>query len=201
MYRRTDLISVSTGKAVGVTVTQHIPTSRVDMKLKYKITELEHFYGSEMHKVNTLHRLVEQMLNQKGGRTSLKLFLIMSLRHNGNPGLCKKQEEIPHVPMSDSLYFDIPAFLYQEYRDTSKQQEIEQRRQRDSLSPGVMAGTVVAEAPPALQLQLRNSARSLSLWQNLEAVQASGLLTQLPQKEIIIQEVSYRILHSRGKQD
>ncbi|XP_039978939.1 ephexin-1 isoform X3 [Xiphias gladius] len=90
------------------------------------------------------------------------------------------------------------AFLYQEYRDTSKQQEIEQRRQRDSLSPGVMAGTVVAEAPPALQLQLRNSARSLSLWQNLEAVQASGLLTQLPQKEIIIQEAMFELVTSEA---
>ncbi len=94
--------------------------------------------------------------------------------------------------MPDS--FDPPAFLYQEYRDTSKQQEIEQRRQRENLSPGVTAGTMVAGSgvmsPPVLQLQLRNSARSLSLWQNLEAVQTSGLLTQLPQKEIIMQEVS-----------
>lgn len=45
-------------------------------------------------------------------------------------------------------------------------------------------------SPPVLQLQLRNSAQSLTLWQNLEAVQASGLLTQLPHKEIIMQEVS-----------
>lgn len=90
--------------------------------------------------------------------------------------------------------FDPPAFLYQEYRDTSKQQEIEQRRQRENLSPGATAGTVVAGSgvmsPPVFQLQLRNSARSLSLWQNLEVVQESGLLTQLPQREIIMQEVS-----------
>lgn len=122
--------------------------------------------------------------------------------------------------MPDSFSFDPPAVLYQEYRDTSKQQEIEQRRQRENLSPGVMAATVVAGSgvmsPPVLQLQLRNSARSLSLWQNLEAVQASGLLTQLPQKEIIMQEVRnfvrvkgnvdrynniYSILHLRGKHD
>ncbi|KAK6296142.1 hypothetical protein J4Q44_G00338550, partial [Coregonus suidteri] len=32
------------------------------------------------------------------------------------------------------------AFLYQEYRDTSKQQEIEQRRQQDGLTLGVSAG-------------------------------------------------------------
>lgn len=95
--------------------------------------------------------------------------------------------------MPDSFYFDPPAFLYQEYRDTSKKHEIEQRRQLENLSPGAIAGTVVAGSgvmsPPVLQLQLRNSARSLSLWQNLEAVQVSGLLTQLPQKEIIMQEV------------
>lgn len=96
---------------------------------------------------------------------------------------------------SDLFSFDPPGFLYQEYRDTSKQQEIEQRRQRENLSSGVLAGTVEdsggsgVSSPPALQLQLRNSAHSLSLWQNLEAVQASGLLTQLPQKEIIMQEV------------
>lgn len=86
-----------------------------------------------------------------------------------------------------------PAFLYQEYRDTSKQQEIEQRRQRENLSPEVGSGTGAAGSsvayPPTIQLQLRNNARSLSLWQNLEVVQNSGLLMQLPQKEVIMQEV------------
>ncbi|XP_018556995.1 ephexin-1 [Lates calcarifer] len=94
------------------------------------------------------------------------------------------------------------AFLYQEYRDTSKQQEIEQRRQRDNLSPEVTAGTVVAESgvmsPPALQLQLRNSARSLSLWQNLEVVQNSGLLAKLQQKEIIMQEAMFELVTSEA---
>ncbi|XP_071327638.1 ephexin-1 [Trachinotus anak] len=94
------------------------------------------------------------------------------------------------------------AFLYQEYRDTSKQQEIEQRRQRDNLSPEVTDGTGVGGSgvmsPPALQLQLRNSARSLSLWQNLEAVQASGLLTQLPQREIIMQEAMFELVTSEA---
>lgn len=92
-----------------------------------------------------------------------------------------------------NISFNLPAFLYQEYRDTSKQQEIEQRRQLESLSPGVRTGTEVAGssivAPPAVQLQLRNSARSLSLWQNLDVVHESGLLTKLSQKEIIMQEV------------
>ncbi|KAI3354707.1 hypothetical protein L3Q82_019202 [Scortum barcoo] len=94
------------------------------------------------------------------------------------------------------------AFLYQEYRDTSKQQEIEQRRQRENLSPGVTTGTMVTASgvmsPPVLQLQLRNSAHSLSLWQNLEAVQASGLLTQLPQKEIMIQEAMFELVTSEA---
>ncbi|XP_063349668.1 ephexin-1 [Pelmatolapia mariae] len=94
------------------------------------------------------------------------------------------------------------AFLYQEYRDTSKQQEIEQRRQRDNLFPGVKAGTVGTDSgvmsPPVLQLQLRNSAQSLTLWQNLEAVQASGLLTQLPHKEIMMQEAMFELVTSEA---
>ncbi|XP_068174416.1 ephexin-1 [Antennarius striatus] len=93
------------------------------------------------------------------------------------------------------------AFLYQEYRDTSKQQEIEQRRQRENLTPWGTAGTVVGsgvQSPPVLQLQLRNSAQALSLWQNLEAVQASGLLNQLPQKEIIIQEAMFELVTSEA---
>ncbi|KAF3847281.1 hypothetical protein F7725_020309 [Dissostichus mawsoni] len=94
------------------------------------------------------------------------------------------------------------AFLYQEYRDTSKQQEIEQRRQLENLSPRVSAGTVVegsgVVSPPVLQLQLRNRARSLSLWQNLDVVQASGLLTQLLQKEIIMQEAMFELVTSEA---
>lgn len=94
------------------------------------------------------------------------------------------------------------AFLYQEYRDTSKQQEIEQRRQRDGLPPGVTAGLggtgTGGMSPPALQLQLRNSAHSLSLWQNLEAVQESGLLAQLPQKEVIMQEAMFELVTSEA---
>uniref|UniRef100_A0AAZ3RX54 Neuronal guanine nucleotide exchange factor n=1 Tax=Oncorhynchus tshawytscha TaxID=74940 RepID=A0AAZ3RX54_ONCTS len=90
-----------------------------------------------------------------------------------------------------------PAFLYQEYRDTSKQQEIEQRRQQDGLTSGVSAGLGVT-SPPALQLQLRNNSRSLSLWQNLEVVQQSGLLTQLPQREVIIQEAMFELVTSEA---
>ncbi|XP_019943563.2 ephexin-1 [Paralichthys olivaceus] len=94
------------------------------------------------------------------------------------------------------------AILYQEYRDTSKQQEIEQRRQRDNISPGVSTGTMVAEpgvvSPPALQLRRRNGDRSLNLWQNLEAVQASGMLTRLLQKEIIMQEAMFELVTSEA---
>uniref|UniRef100_A0A6Q2Z513 Neuronal guanine nucleotide exchange factor n=1 Tax=Esox lucius TaxID=8010 RepID=A0A6Q2Z513_ESOLU len=92
---------------------------------------------------------------------------------------------------------DVGAFLYQEYRDTSKQQEIEQRRQQDGLTSGVSAGSG-ATSPPALQLQLRNNSRSLSLWQNLEVVQQSGLLTQLPQREVIIQEAMFELVTSEA---
>ncbi|CAF95490.1 unnamed protein product, partial [Tetraodon nigroviridis] len=94
------------------------------------------------------------------------------------------------------------GFLYQEYRDTSKQQEIEQRRQREHLSPEVTSGTAPAESivayPPTIQLQLRNNARSLSLWQNLEAVQNSDLLMKLPQKEVIMQEAMFELVTSEA---
>lgn len=94
---------------------------------------------------------------------------------------------------NSSLCFHTLAFLYQEYRDTSKQQEIEQRRQQENLYPG-SKGETEAEASagtsqPTLQLQLRNNTHSLSLWQNLEAVQSSGLLSRLSQNEIRMQEV------------
>ncbi|XP_077578362.1 ephexin-1 [Stigmatopora nigra] len=90
------------------------------------------------------------------------------------------------------------AFLYQEYRDTSKKQEIEQRRQRENRFPSSMLAGSNVSSPPALQLQLRNNARALSLWQNLEVVQTSGLLTQLPQKEIIMQEAMFELITSEA---
>ncbi|XP_040902869.1 ephexin-1 [Toxotes jaculatrix] len=122
-------------------------------------------------------------------------------RDNANLRLLSNGESSQTIGHSLNIVKNI-AFLYQEYRDTSKQQEIEQRRQRDNLSPRVTAGTVVAESgvvsPPALQLQLRNSARSLTLWQNLDPVQASGLLSQLPQKEIIMQEAMFELVTSEA---
>ncbi|XP_056139568.1 ephexin-1 [Lampris incognitus] len=94
------------------------------------------------------------------------------------------------------------GFLYQEYRDTSKQHEIELRRQRDGLTSSVTTASAVSGAgvisPPALQLQLRNNSRSLSLWQSLEAVQESGLLTQLSQTEIIMQEAMFELITSEA---
>ncbi|XP_061637062.1 ephexin-1 isoform X1 [Phyllopteryx taeniolatus] len=90
------------------------------------------------------------------------------------------------------------AFLYQEYRDTSKKQEIEQRRQRENRFPSTMLAGSNVSSPPALQLQLRNNARALTLWQNLDVVQTSGLLTQLPQKEIIMQEAMFELITSEA---
>uniref|UniRef100_A0A8C5G2R5 Neuronal guanine nucleotide exchange factor n=1 Tax=Gouania willdenowi TaxID=441366 RepID=A0A8C5G2R5_GOUWI len=91
--------------------------------------------------------------------------------------------------------------LDKEYRDTSKQQEIEQRRQRENLSPvktGTLAAGSAVVSPPVLQLQLRNNTHSLSLWQNLEAVLASGLLNQLEPKEIIMQETMFELITSEA---
>ncbi|KAM6970511.1 ephexin-1 [Aplochiton taeniatus] len=118
----------------------------------------------------------------------------LRLVSNGEPSPQMKIETLCH---SLNIVKNI-AFFYQEYRDTSKQQEIEQRRQLDGLPPGAAAGSGGAMSPPALQLQLRNSARSLSLWQNLEVVQQSGLLTQLPQREIIIQEAMFELVSSEA---
>ncbi|XP_020783852.1 ephexin-1 [Boleophthalmus pectinirostris] len=92
-------------------------------------------------------------------------------------------------------------FLYQEYRDSSKQQEIEQRRHAESLSPGEVRRTGSDSSsvpPPSLQLQLRNTTHSLSLWQNLEVVQNSGLLLKLPQKEVIMQEAMFELVSSEA---
>ncbi|XP_044058212.1 ephexin-1 isoform X2 [Siniperca chuatsi] len=117
-------------------------------------------------------------------------------RDNVNLRLLSNGDSSQTISQSLNIVKNI-AFLYQEYRDTSKQQEIEQRRQRENLSPRVTAGSSVM-SPPVLQLQLRNSGRSLSLWQNLEAVQASGLLTELPQKEIIMQEAMFELVTSEA---
>lgn len=110
------------------------------------------------------------------------------------PGGTPDTQLLREIKVILNISFHSPAFLYQEYRDTSKQQEIEQRRQQENLLPGfrseVEAPGSTITSPPVVQLQLRNSARSLSLWQNLEVVQQSGLLATLSQKEIIMQEVS-----------
>ncbi|KAL4647129.1 ephexin-1 [Arapaima gigas] len=112
-------------------------------------------------------------------------------------GLPKKAVETP-ICHSIKIIKNIP-FLYQEYRDTSEQKEVEQRRQLDTLQSGVedkAGGGGVA--PPTLQLQLRNDTQSLSLWQNLEVVRQSGLLSSLPQKEIIMQEAMFELVTSEA---
>ncbi|CAL8360228.1 unnamed protein product [Merluccius merluccius] len=105
------------------------------------------------------------------------------------------------VEVCHSLFVKNIDFLYQEYRDTSKQQEIELRRQRDGLAskaeaPGVLSSGM--SSPPVMQLQLRKSIHSLSLWQTLEIVQKSGLLNRLPQKEIIMQEAMFELVSSEA---
>uniref|UniRef100_A0A8C9SV66 Neuronal guanine nucleotide exchange factor n=1 Tax=Scleropages formosus TaxID=113540 RepID=A0A8C9SV66_SCLFO len=116
------------------------------------------------------------------------------------------KKKYPHVRRKASASSSIlncvlypAAFLYQEYRDTSEQKEIEQRRQLDTLQSaeeGKTGGGVVT--PPALQLQLRNDTQSLSLWQNLDVVRQSGLLESLPQKEIIMQEAMFELVTSEA---
>ncbi|CAL8350280.1 unnamed protein product [Lota lota] len=93
------------------------------------------------------------------------------------------------------------AFLYQEYRDTSKQQEIDLRRQRDGLAFKAEASGGLSSSmssPPVGQLQLRNSINPMSLWQNLEIVQNSSLLNDLSQKEIIMQEAMFELVSSEA---
>ncbi|XP_055370198.1 ephexin-1 isoform X2 [Betta splendens] len=121
-------------------------------------------------------------------------------QENANIRLLSNGEKPQTICHSLNIIKNI-AFLYQEYRDSSKQQEIEQRRQRENLSPEVTGGTGAESgvtSPPVLQLQLRNSARSLSLWQNLDVVQASGLLNQLAHKEIIMQEAMFELVTSEA---
>uniref|UniRef100_A0A8C5CDI0 Neuronal guanine nucleotide exchange factor n=1 Tax=Gadus morhua TaxID=8049 RepID=A0A8C5CDI0_GADMO len=93
------------------------------------------------------------------------------------------------------------AFLYQEYRDTSKQQEIDLRRQRDGLTVKAEASGGLSSSmssPPVGQLQLRNSINPMSLWQNLAIVQNSSLLNELSQKEIIMQEAMFELVSSEA---
>uniref|UniRef100_A0A8C1N009 Neuronal guanine nucleotide exchange factor n=1 Tax=Cyprinus carpio TaxID=7962 RepID=A0A8C1N009_CYPCA len=125
-------------------------------------------------------------------------FSSMQCAFNVYTVICDKRSQCVKKICSKSSFCAImclcPDVLYQEYRDTSKQQEIEQRRQRDGLPT---AGSGVTAAP-ALQLQLRNSMHSLSLWQNLEAVKDSGLLKTLEPKEIILQEAMFELVTSEA---
>uniref|UniRef100_W5MRZ9 Neuronal guanine nucleotide exchange factor n=1 Tax=Lepisosteus oculatus TaxID=7918 RepID=W5MRZ9_LEPOC len=77
--------------------------------------------------------------------------------------------------------------LYQEYRDKSKQHEIEQRRRCDALATTGPSRGIPEKA--AMQLQRRSFFQgAMSLWQNLEEVQKSGILDILKPEQIILQE-------------
>ncbi|XP_028274535.1 ephexin-1 isoform X2 [Parambassis ranga] len=157
---------------------------------------------------DTINKLSEQTaaactVQSIGGRT-------MYLNQHNSDGVDKDKnnsslpnnEENPQIFSQRLKIVKNIAFLYQEYRDTSKQQEIEHRRLQENLIPGLEARVSLdglgVVSPPVLDLQLRNSAHSLSLWQNLEAVQASGLLSQLQQKEIMMQEAMFELVTSEA---
>uniref|UniRef100_A0A3Q3AP02 Neuronal guanine nucleotide exchange factor n=1 Tax=Kryptolebias marmoratus TaxID=37003 RepID=A0A3Q3AP02_KRYMA len=109
-------------------------------------------------------------------------------RHRDNGESSQKiSEALQYVKNND--------LLYQEYQDTPKQQDIKQQRLNENFNPGFKTGTAVAS--PGVQLQLRN-AQSLRLWQNLEAVQDSGLLPGLSQNEIIVQETMFELITSEA---
>ncbi|KAK2868144.1 hypothetical protein Q7C36_000015 [Tachysurus vachellii] len=133
---------------------------------------------------------------------------MVSTHNNTNRMVTKGETAQENFSHSLNIVKNI-AFLYQEYRDSSEQQEIEQRRQRDAFpekgleeGSGVTTGSGVTVGSgvtaPALQLQLRNSSRSLTLWQNLEAVQESGLLHRLSQREVILQEAMFELVTSEA---
>ncbi|XP_048120926.1 ephexin-1 isoform X3 [Alosa alosa] len=94
--------------------------------------------------------------------------------------------------------------LYQEYRVTSKQQEVEERRrvERESAQAHAHAhthththtATHTHTHTPTVHLQLRSS--SLSLWQNLPAVQ--HLLTNMTPRDIILQEAMFELVTSEA---
>ncbi|KAM6933560.1 ephexin-1 [Xenentodon cancila] len=110
----------------------------------------------------------------------------------------QRNEESSPVNHSLKIIQNI-GFLYQEYRDTSEHQQIEQRRQQEShCKPLTMGASALATSPLVMQLQLRNNTQQLTLWQNLQAVQNSGLLNQLSQDEIIMQEAMFELVTSEA---
>ncbi|KAJ8367924.1 hypothetical protein SKAU_G00079520 [Synaphobranchus kaupii] len=136
---------------------------------------------------------------EPSGRAATADLEEINLRLN-NGGSSQKSEGREPVCHSINIVKKI-EFLYQEYRDTSKQQEIQQRRQRDGAGGGGGGdggGGAGGMAPATLQLQLRNSTQSLSLWQNLEVVRQSGLLSKLTQKEVIVQEAMFELVTSEA---
>ncbi|XP_066565865.1 ephexin-1 isoform X2 [Amia ocellicauda] len=94
------------------------------------------------------------------------------------------------------------GILYQEYRDTSKQREIEQRRRCDALAMGTAVpggGGGGMPSIPVMQLQLRNSTHgSINLWQNLEPVRQSGVLANMSPREVTLQEAMFELVTSEA---
>ncbi|XP_061574784.1 ephexin-1-like isoform X1 [Cololabis saira] len=110
----------------------------------------------------------------------------------------QRKEESSPVNHSLKIIQNV-GFLYQEYRDTSEQQQIERRRQQENhCKPVTVGASGGAPSPLVMQLQLRNNTQQLTLWQNLQAVQNSGLLNQLSQDEIIMQEVMFELVTSEA---
>ncbi|KAJ8280390.1 hypothetical protein GJAV_G00053940 [Gymnothorax javanicus] len=154
-----------------------------------------HFSKTQQHK-RSMENLVERMTpwSVQPGKAVADLDAINLRLNNGESS--QKQEGQEPVSPSTSQPSTIDVIknievLYQEYRDTSEQKEVQQRRERDGMST---AGGGVTQ--PALQLQLRNS--SQSLWQNLDVVKQSGLLSKLPQREIIMQEAMFELVTSEA---
>lgn len=102
------------------------------------------------------------------------------------------------------------GFLYQEYRDKSTRQEIENRRLQDSQtdteeclatvetsSETEPTNTVENKAIPQINL-LRNTTSRFNLWQDLPEVRSSGVLNILQPDEIKLQEAMFELVTSEA---
>ncbi|XP_071422131.1 ephexin-1 isoform X2 [Pithys albifrons albifrons] len=102
------------------------------------------------------------------------------------------------------------GLLYQEYRDKSTREEIENRRLQDSqtdpeeTSPSEETppeaeptSTTENKAPPQISL-LRNSNSRFNLWQDLPEIQSSGVLSLLQPDEIKLQEAMFELVTSEA---
>ncbi|XP_039618241.1 ephexin-1 isoform X2 [Polypterus senegalus] len=94
------------------------------------------------------------------------------------------------------------GLLYQEYRDKSKLQEIELRRQFDvtnsPTSGEYMVHEVAAKTLSASKTQTIIPTMNGSLWQNQVSVRTSGALSMLSPEEIKLQEAMFELLTSEA---